>query len=218
MLSNELAQAPFITEYYELVRGERGRVRSETFRRYRGVMSDREPMARPADTEAALRRAGPAYLALVLGALVGVAGALVQPAGSRAGCCSPRRGRAGLLLGAAPATGSRAGGRRVRRRLDVAVILLTASRRRATSCSPQERELLRLFLLLAAWLSCRPAPPLVQEGGNRPATASDLAIDVPLLHDVLERVPCGFPRRSWDTRQGGQYGGARRRARPRMRS
>ncbi|MEU9356023.1 DUF6113 family protein [Streptomyces griseoloalbus] len=73
-------------------------------------------------------RAG-AYLGLfLLGALAGVAGALVQPAWFPGGLLLALAGEAGLVLGAARLMRSRAGGGAVAGGWMLVVILLTASR------------------------------------------------------------------------------------------
>ena len=64
----------------------------------------------------------------VLGAVVGVAGALVQPAWFPGGLLLALAGEAGLCLGAARATGSRAGAVAPAGGWMITVILLTASR------------------------------------------------------------------------------------------
>ncbi|MFI7409041.1 DUF6113 family protein [Streptomyces sp. NPDC049627] len=70
-----------------------------------------------------------AYLGLfVLGAVVGVAGALVQPAWFPGGLLLALAGEAGLCLGAGRATGSRAGAVAPAGGWMITVILLTASR------------------------------------------------------------------------------------------
>ncbi|MFF9752510.1 DUF6113 family protein [Streptomyces sp. NPDC014344] len=65
---------------------------------------------------------------LVLGAVVGVAGALVQPAWFPGGLLLALAGEAGLVLGAARVTRSRSGGVAVAAGWMITVILLTASR------------------------------------------------------------------------------------------
>ncbi|GGW86136.1 hypothetical protein GCM10010297_03750 [Streptomyces malachitofuscus] len=73
-------------------------------------------------------RAG-AYLGLfVLGAVVGVAGTLIQPAWFPGGLLLALAGEAGLVLGAARVMRSRAGGAVVAAGWMLVVILLTASR------------------------------------------------------------------------------------------
>lgn len=73
-------------------------------------------------------RAG-AYLGLfVLGAVVGVAGALVQPAWFPGGLLLALAGEAGLVLGASRVMRGRAGGAVVAAGWTLIVILLTASR------------------------------------------------------------------------------------------
>ncbi|NUP19639.1 MAG: hypothetical protein HOZ81_26885 [Streptomyces sp.] len=78
------------------------------------------------------RPSGPRVLAciglFVLGAVVGVAGALVQPAWFPGGLLLALAGEAGLCLGGARATGSRAGAVAPAGGWMIAVILLTASR------------------------------------------------------------------------------------------
>ncbi|MEW1603883.1 DUF6113 family protein [Streptomyces sp. NPDC093808] len=65
---------------------------------------------------------------LVLGAVVGVAGALVQPAWFPGGLLLALAGEAGLVLGAARVTRGRSGGVAVAAGWMITVILLTASR------------------------------------------------------------------------------------------
>ncbi|MEV7018958.1 DUF6113 family protein [Streptomyces sp. NPDC093991] len=65
---------------------------------------------------------------LVLGAAVGLAGALVQPAWFPGGLLLALAGEAGLVLGAARVTRSRSGGVAVAAGWMITVILLTASR------------------------------------------------------------------------------------------
>jgi hypothetical protein len=91
-------------------------------------MSDRGPMlAQPLQRPSAGRVA--AYLGLfVLGALVGVAGALVQAGWFPGGLLLALAGEAGLCLGAARATGGRGGAVASAAGWMLAVILLTASR------------------------------------------------------------------------------------------
>ncbi|MEU2897591.1 DUF6113 family protein [Streptomyces sp. NPDC001273] len=73
-------------------------------------------------------RAG-AYLGLlVLGAVTGVAGALVQPASFPGGLLLALAGEAALVLGAARVMGGRAGGVAVAAGWMAVVVLLTASR------------------------------------------------------------------------------------------
>ncbi|WP_184766497.1 DUF6113 family protein [Streptomyces griseoloalbus] len=84
-------------------------------------------MARPIRPPSA-GRVG-AFLGLfLLGALVGVAGALVQPAWFPGGLLLALAGEAGLVLGAARVMRSRAGGGAVAGGWMLVVILLTASR------------------------------------------------------------------------------------------
>ncbi|MGW0080770.1 DUF6113 family protein [Streptomyces sp. NPDC003393] len=88
----------------------------------------RGPMlAQPLKPPSAGRAA--AYLGLfVLGAVVGLAGALVQAAWFPGGLLLALAGAAGLFLGAARATGGRAGAVAGAAGWMVAVVLLTASR------------------------------------------------------------------------------------------
>ncbi|NEC50903.1 hypothetical protein G3I18_20375 [Actinospica acidiphila] len=65
---------------------------------------------------------------LVLGALVGVAGALVQPAWFPGGLLLALAGEAGTVLGAARLTRSRSGGIAVAAGWMIMVVLLTVSR------------------------------------------------------------------------------------------
>ncbi len=65
---------------------------------------------------------------LVLGALVGVAGALVQPAWFPGGLLLALAGEAGTVLGAARLTRSRSGGIAVAAGWMITVVLLTVSR------------------------------------------------------------------------------------------
>ncbi|MFI9175127.1 DUF6113 family protein [Streptomyces lincolnensis] len=82
-----------------------------------------QPLQRPSPARAAL------YLGLlVLGALVGVAGALVQAGWFPGGLLLALAGEAGLLLGGARAAGSRGGAVAPAAGWMIAVILLTASR------------------------------------------------------------------------------------------
>ncbi|WP_149547754.1 DUF6113 family protein [Streptomyces marokkonensis] len=84
-------------------------------------------MAQPLRPPSAAR-AG-AYLGLfVLGAVVGVAGALVQPAWFPGGLLLALAGEAGLVLGASRVMRARAGGAVVAAGWTLVVILLTASR------------------------------------------------------------------------------------------
>ncbi|MFF1274398.1 DUF6113 family protein [Streptomyces marokkonensis] len=84
-------------------------------------------MAQPLRPPSAAR-AG-AYLGLfVLGAVVGVAGALVQPAWFPGGLLLALAGEAGLVLGASRVMRGRAGGAVVAAGWTLVVILLTASR------------------------------------------------------------------------------------------
>ncbi|ELS56068.1 DUF6113 family protein [Streptomyces viridochromogenes] len=109
-----------------------------------------------------------AYLGLfVLGAVVGVAGALVQPAWFPGGLLLALAGEAGLCLGAARATGSRAGAVAPAGGWMVTVILLTASRPEGdfifgTGASSY------LFLLggMAVAVICATLAPLRQPGGD----------------------------------------------------
>ncbi|GAB2856511.1 DUF6113 family protein [Streptomyces deserti] len=92
-------------------------------------MSDRNSsmLAQPLRPPSAARVA--AYLGLfVLGAVVGVAGALVQPGWFPGGLLLALAGEAGLCLGAARAARSRAGAVAPAGGWMLAVILLTASR------------------------------------------------------------------------------------------
>lgn len=82
-----------------------------------------QPLKRPSGLRAL------AYLGLfVLGAVVAVAGALVQPAWFPGGLLLALAGEAGLCLGGGRATGSRAGAIAPAGGWMIAVILLTASR------------------------------------------------------------------------------------------
>ncbi|MEU6544281.1 DUF6113 family protein [Streptomyces sp. NPDC046859] len=109
-----------------------------------------------------------AYLGLlVLGALVGIAGALVQPAWFPGGLLLALVGEAGLMLGAARATGSRGGAVAAAAGWAVTVILLTASRPEGdfvfgTGASAY------LFLLggMAVAVICATLAPLRQPGGD----------------------------------------------------
>ncbi|MET7456414.1 DUF6113 family protein [Streptomyces sp. NPDC005574] len=91
-------------------------------------MNDRTPLLAQPLQRPSPGRAG-AYLGLlVLGALVGVAGALVQAAWFPGGLLLALAGEAGLCLGAARAAGSRAAGVASAAGWMIAVVLLTASR------------------------------------------------------------------------------------------
>lgn len=82
-----------------------------------------QPLKRPSGLRAL------AYIALfLLGAVVGVAGALVQPAWFPGGLLLALAGEAGLCLGGGRAAGSRAGAVAPAGGWMIAVILLTASR------------------------------------------------------------------------------------------
>lgn len=91
-------------------------------------MNDRSPLlAQPLRPPSAGRAA--AYLGLfLLGAVVAVAGALVQPAWFPGGLLLALAGEAGTVLGAARLTRGRAGGVAAAAGWMLAVILLTASR------------------------------------------------------------------------------------------
>ncbi|MFG1671470.1 DUF6113 family protein [Streptomyces sp. Y7] len=109
-----------------------------------------------------------AYLGLfVLGAVVGVAGALMQPAWFPGGLLLAVAGEAGLLLGAGRAMGSRAGAVAPAGGWMISVILLTASRPEGdflfgTGASSY------LFLLggMAVAVICATLAPLRQPGGD----------------------------------------------------
>ncbi|MFF9201570.1 DUF6113 family protein [Streptomyces sp. NPDC014986] len=92
-------------------------------------MSDRSSsaLAQPLRAPSAGRIAACLGLFL-LGAVVGAAGALVQPAWFPGGLLLALAGQAGLCLGATRALGSRAGGASVAGGWALAVVLLTASR------------------------------------------------------------------------------------------
>ncbi|MEV8432259.1 DUF6113 family protein [Streptomyces chartreusis] len=109
-----------------------------------------------------------AYVALfALGAVVGVAGALVQPAWFPGGLLLAVAGEAGLLLGAGRAMGSRAGAVAPAGGWMISVILLTASRPEGdflfgTGVSSY------LFLLggMAIAVICATLAPVRQPGGD----------------------------------------------------
>ncbi|MFD5011556.1 DUF6113 family protein [Streptomyces chartreusis] len=109
-----------------------------------------------------------AYVALfVLGGVVGVAGALVQPAWFPGGLLLAIAGEAGLLLGAGRAMGSRAGAVAPAGGWMISVILLTASRPEGdflfgTGVSSY------LFLLggMAIAVICATLAPVRQPGGD----------------------------------------------------
>lgn len=109
-----------------------------------------------------------AYVALfVLGAVVGVAGALMQPAWFPGGLLLAIAGEAGLLLGAGRAMGSRAGAVAPAGGWMISVILLTASRPEGdflfgTGASSY------LFLLggMAIAVICATLAPVRQPGGD----------------------------------------------------
>ncbi|GAA3156656.1 DUF6113 family protein [Streptomyces virens] len=92
------------------------------------MSGDRTPlMAQPLRAPSAGRIA--AYLGLfVLGAVVGVAGALVQPAWFPGGLLLALAAEAGLCVGASRALGSRAGAASAAGGWMLVVVLLTASR------------------------------------------------------------------------------------------
>lgn len=130
-------------------------------------MSDRTPaIAQPLRPPAAGRAA--AYLGLfLLGAVVAVAGALVQPAWFPGGLLLALAAEAGLCLGAARALGSRAGAAAPAGGWMLFVILLTASR-------PEGDFLFAagsgsyLFLLggMAVAVMCATLAPVRQPGGD----------------------------------------------------
>ena len=92
------------------------------------MSGDRAPlMAQPLRPPSPARAAALLGL-LVLGALVGVAGALVQPAWFPGGLLLALAGEAGTVLGAARLTRSRSGGIAVSAGWMITVVLLTASR------------------------------------------------------------------------------------------
>ncbi|MFE6943013.1 DUF6113 family protein [Streptomyces chartreusis] len=109
-----------------------------------------------------------AYVALfVLGGVVGVAGALVQPAWFPGGLLLAIAGEAGLLLGAGRVMGSRAGAVAPAGGWMISVILLTASRPEGdflfgTGVSSY------LFLLggMAIAVICATLAPVRQPGGD----------------------------------------------------
>ncbi|MGW4756539.1 DUF6113 family protein [Streptomyces chartreusis] len=109
-----------------------------------------------------------AYVALfLLGGVVGVAGALVQPAWFPGGLLLAIAGEAGLLLGAGRAMGSRAGAVAPAGGWMISVILLTASRPEGdflfgTGVSSY------LFLLggMAIAVICATLAPVRQPGGD----------------------------------------------------
>jgi hypothetical protein len=91
-------------------------------------VNDRTPMLAQPLQRPSLGRAA-AYLGLlVLGALVGAAGALVQAGWFPGGLLLALAGEAGLCLGAARAAGTRAAGVASAAGWMIAVVLLTASR------------------------------------------------------------------------------------------
>ncbi|TXS53314.1 hypothetical protein EAO75_03665 [Streptomyces sp. uw30] len=109
-----------------------------------------------------------AYLGLfVLGAVVGVAGALVQPAWFPGGLLLALAGEAGLLLGAGRATGSRAGAVAPAGGWMITVILLTASRPEGDFVFGTGAASY-LFLLggMAVAVICATLAPLRQPGGD----------------------------------------------------
>ncbi|MEU0288726.1 DUF6113 family protein [Streptomyces sp. NPDC005908] len=92
------------------------------------MSGDRVPlMAQPLRPPSAGRAAALLGL-LVLGAVVGIAGALVQPAWFPGGLLLALAGEAGLVLGASRATRGRSGGVAVAAGWMIMVILLTVSR------------------------------------------------------------------------------------------
>lgn len=92
------------------------------------MSGDRTPMMAQPLRPPSAARAG-AYLVLfVLGGVVGVAGALIQPAWFPGGLLLALAGEAGLVLGASRVMRSRAGGGVVAAGWMLVVILLTTSR------------------------------------------------------------------------------------------
>ncbi|GAA4070194.1 DUF6113 family protein [Streptomyces shaanxiensis] len=109
-----------------------------------------------------------AYLGLfVLGAVVGVAGALVQPAWFPAGLLLALAGEAGLCLGGGRATGSRAGAVAPAGGWMITVILLTASRPEGDFVFGTGAASY-LFLLggMAVAVICATLAPVRQPGGD----------------------------------------------------
>ncbi|WP_030232585.1 MULTISPECIES: DUF6113 family protein [unclassified Streptomyces] len=91
-------------------------------------MNDRSPMLAQPLRPPSVGRAAAFLGLLLLGAVVGAAGALVQPGWFPGGLLLALAGVAGLVLGAARLTRSRAGGVAAAAGWMLAVILLTASR------------------------------------------------------------------------------------------
>ncbi|QOV35821.1 hypothetical protein IM697_38230 [Streptomyces ferrugineus] len=109
-----------------------------------------------------------AYIGLfVLGAVVGVAGALVQPAWFPGGLLLALAGEAGLLLGAGRAAGSRAGAVAPAGGWMISVVLLTASRPEGDFVFGTGAASY-LFLLggMAVAVICATLAPLRQPGGD----------------------------------------------------
>ncbi|MEU6918658.1 DUF6113 family protein [Streptomyces olindensis] len=91
-------------------------------------MSDRTPMLAQPIRPPSVGRAAACLGFFLLGAVVGAAGALVQPGWFPGGLILALAGEAGLVLGAARVTRGRAGGVAAAAGWMLAVILLTASR------------------------------------------------------------------------------------------
>ncbi|AZQ37208.1 MULTISPECIES: DUF6113 family protein [Streptomyces] len=109
-----------------------------------------------------------AYLGLfLLGAVVGVAGALVQPAWFPAGLLLALAGEAGLCLGGGRATGRRAGAVAPAGGWMITVILLTASRPEGDFVFGTGAASY-LFLLggMAVAVICATLAPVRQPGGD----------------------------------------------------
>ncbi len=104
---------------------------------------------------------------LVLGAVVGVAGALVQPAWFPGGLLLALAAEVGLLLGAARATGGRAGAVASAGGWMITVILLTASRPEGDFVFGAGAASY-LFLLggMAVAVICATLAPVRQPGGD----------------------------------------------------
>ncbi|KUL41975.1 DUF6113 family protein [Streptomyces regalis] len=122
-----------------------------------------QPLKRPSGLRAL------AYLGLfVLGAVVGVAGGLVQPAWFPGGLLLALAGEAGLCLGGGRAAGSRAGAVAPAGGWMIAVILLTASRPEGDFVFGTGAASY-LFLLggMAVAVICATLAPVRQPGGDR---------------------------------------------------
>ncbi|OXS31081.1 DUF6113 family protein [Streptomyces sp. XY006] len=91
-------------------------------------MSDRGPMLAQPIRPPSAGRAAALLGFVVLGAVVGTAGALVQPGWFPGGLTLALAGEAGLVLGAARLTRSRSGGVAAAAGWMLSVVLLTASR------------------------------------------------------------------------------------------